>query len=253
MHRDDFAREAAALRARWDDLPLLCVGMVGSRRGWREVPYVPTPASLANLALGTVWVEREAVAITPGVSHVAPERCDVMRGEEVQFFGAVAAGLAPAGRLLCQPGTHSKWARVEAARIRDFSTAMTGEIYSLLRRHSLLAEMLDGEAAVGSAFQDGVREGCKQTVLSSLFGARAAQLLNARPAGDGASFVSGLLIASDVQSQIRGVNDDVYVIGDAPLGLLYAAAIETLGGRPHLIDSAAAFVAGAGKIWEVLA
>ena len=73
MHRDDFAREAAALRARWDDLPLLCVGMVGSRRGWREVPYVPTPASLANLALGTVWVEREAVAITPGVSHVAPE------------------------------------------------------------------------------------------------------------------------------------------------------------------------------------
>jgi 2-dehydro-3-deoxygalactonokinase len=89
--------------------------------------------------------------------------------------------------------------------------------------------------------------------LSSLFGARAAQLLNARSAGEGASFVSGLLIASDVQSQIRGVNDEVYVIGDAPLGPLYAAAIETLGGRPHPIDSAAAFVAGVSKIWEVLA
>jgi 2-dehydro-3-deoxygalactonokinase len=252
MQPDDFAREAAALRARWGDLPLLCVGMVGSRQGWREVPYVPTPASLANLALGTVWVERGTVAIAPGVSHVAPERCDVMRGEEVQFFGAVAAGLAPADRLLCQPGTHSKWARVEAARIRDFSTAMTGEIYSLLRRHSLLAKMLEGEAAIGPAFQDGVREGCKQTLLSSLFGARAAQLLNARSAGEGASFVSGLLIASDVQSQIRGVNDDVYVIGDAPLDTLYAAAIETLSGRPHLIDSAAAFVAGVSKIWEVL-
>src|SRR5882757_6426188 len=187
MQPDDFAREAAAIRARWGDLPLLCVGMVGSRQGWREVPYVSTPASVANLALGTVWLERGAVAITPGVSHVAPDRCDVMRGEEVQFFGAVAAGLAPADRLLCQPGTHCKWARVEAARIREFSTAMTGEIYSLLRRHSLLTKMLEGEAAIGPAFRDGVLEGCKQTLLSSLFGARAAQLLNVRSAGEGAS------------------------------------------------------------------
>ncbi|MEA3108042.1 MAG: 2-dehydro-3-deoxygalactonokinase [Gammaproteobacteria bacterium] len=252
VHRDEFAGEAAALRSRWGDLPLLCVGMVGSRRGWREIPYVPTPASLSNLALGTIWVERDSVAITPGVSQLSPDRCDVMRGEEVQFLGAVAAGVAPAERLLCQPGTHSKWARVQAARIQDFSTAMTGELYSLLRQHSLLAEMLEGEAVIGPAFHDGVREGCKQTLLSSLFGARAAQLLNVRPAGDGASFVSGLLIASDVRSQLRGVNDDVYVIGDAPLGPLYAAAIAALGGRPHLIDSTAAFVAGVSNIWEVL-
>jgi 2-dehydro-3-deoxygalactonokinase len=253
VRRDEFAYEAAALRSRWDDLPVLCVGMVGSRRGWREIPYVPTPASLESLALGAIWVEQNSVAITPGVSHTAHDRCDVMRGEEVQFLGAVASGLAPTERLLCQPGTHSKWARVQAARIRDFSTAMTGELYSLLRQHSLLAETLEGEAAIGASFHNGVREGCKQTLLSSLFGARAAQLLNARPAGDGASFVSGLLIASDVQSQLRGVSDDVYVIGDAPLGPLYAAAIEALGGRPHMVDSAAAFVAGVSKIWQVLA
>jgi len=198
-------------------------------------------------------VEQNSVAITPGVSHVVSDRCDVMRGEEVQFLGAVAAGLAPAERLLCQPGTHSKWARVQAAQILDFSTAMTGELYSLLRQHSLLAETLEGEAAIGAPFHNGVREGCKQTLLSSLFGARAAQLLDALPAGDGASFVSGLLIASDVQSQLRGVSEDVYVIGDAPLGPLYAAAIEALGGRPHMVDSAAAFVAGISKMWQVLA
>jgi 2-dehydro-3-deoxygalactonokinase len=253
VHGNDFAREAAKLRERWDNLPMLCSGMVGSRRGWREIPYVPTPASVATLAHDTVWIERGAVAITPGISHVAPDRCDVMRGEEVQFFGAVAAGLAPAGRLLCQPGTHSKWARVEGGQIREFSTAMTGEIYSLLREHSLLAEMLQGDTVAGPAFYDGVREGCKQNLLSSLFGARAAQLLNVRPAGDGAAFISGVLIAGDVQAHLGAGNDEVIVIGDAPLAALYAAAIETLGGRVNIVDGAAAFVAGISQIWGALA
>jgi 2-dehydro-3-deoxygalactonokinase len=253
VHGNHFVREAAKLRERWDNLPMLCSGMVGSRRGWREVPYVSTPASVATLAHGTLWVERGAVAITPGVSHVAPDRCDVMRGEEVQFFGAVAAGLAPAGRLLCQPGTHSKWARVEGGQIREFSTAMTGEIYSLLREHSLLAEMLEGDAVAGPAFHDGVREGVKHNLLSSLFGARAAQLLSVRPANDGASFISGVLIASDVQPHLGAVSGEVTIIGDAPLAPLYAAAIEILGGRARIIDSAAAFVAGVSQIWEELA
>ena len=175
-----------------------------------------------------------------------------MRGEEVQFLGAVSAGVAPEERLLCQPGTHSKWARVVAARIQDFSTSMTGELYSLLRRHSLLAQMLEGEAVIGTAFYDGVREGRKRTLLSSLFGARAAQLLNVRPAAEGPSFISGLLIGSDVESQVCSVDQEVFVIGDAPLGPLYAAAIESLGNRPHLIASAAAFIAGVSKIWELL-
>jgi 2-dehydro-3-deoxygalactonokinase len=252
LQRDDFAHEAAGLRARLGDLPLLCVGMVGSRSGWREVPYVATPAGLTQLALGTVWVERGVVAITPGLKYVARDRCDVMRGEEVQFLGAVSAGVAPEERLLCQPGTHSKWARVVAARIQDFSTSMTGELYSLLRRHSLLAQMLEGEAVIGTAFYDGVREGRKRTLLSSLFGARAAQLLNVRPAAEGPSFISGLLIGSDVESQVCSVDQEVFVIGDAPLGPLYAAAIESLGNRPHLIASAAAFIAGVSKIWELL-
>jgi 2-dehydro-3-deoxygalactonokinase len=253
VHGDDFAREAAELRETREILPMLCAGMVGSRRGWREIPYVATPATVASLAHGTVWVERGAAAITPGISHVAPDRCDVMRGEEVQFFGAVAAGLAPAGRLLCQPGTHSKWAKVEGEQIREFSTAMTGEIYALLREHSLLAEVLKGDAAVGPAFLDGVQEGFKHNLLSSLFGARAAQLLKVRPAEDGASFVSGVLIASDVQAHLRAANDVVTVIGDEPLASLYAAAIETLGARAHIIDSEAAFVAGISQIWELLA
>jgi 2-dehydro-3-deoxygalactonokinase len=247
-----FAEEAAALRRRFDQLPLLCVGMIGSARGWREVPYVAAPAGLQDLARGTVWVEPGIAAITPGVSLVAADRCDVMRGEEVQFLGAVAAGLVPAGALLCQPGTHAKWAQVQGDALRQFSTAMTGELFSLLLQHSLLTEVLKGAVTDGDAFRQGVEEARKRTLLTSLFGARAAYLLRRRAAQDGASFVSGLLIGTDVLAQLDASASEVYVLGDAPLGPLYCSVIEAMGGKAHLVDSAQAFIAGASRIWELL-
>lgn len=248
---EEFARDAAALRAAAPGLPLLLVGMVGSKRGWREVPYVPAPAGLSQLAAGAAWVEAGGAAIVPGVSYRTPARCDVMRGEETQFLGAMHARLAPEGALLCQPGTHAKWARVTDGQILEFSTALTGELYALLRAHSLLKEMLAGEVARGAAFYEGLREGCKQTLLSSLFGARAAQLLDARAPAEGASYVSGILIGSDVHSHLADARD-VYVIGEAPLAPLYGAAIEHLGATAHYIDSGTAFVAGAAELWGLL-
>jgi 2-dehydro-3-deoxygalactonokinase len=248
---DDFGKEAQGIRARLGDLPLLCIGMIGSRRGWREVPYVQSPASFEGLAAGTVWVEPGRAAITPGVSFKAADRCDVMRGEEIQFLGAKAAALAPDGALLCQPGTHSKWVRLENGCIKENSTALTGELFSLLKEHSLLKEVLTGEVRMNAAFLEGVREGGKQRLLSSLFGARAAHLLSVRAASDGAAYVSGLLIGSDVQSHLPN-QGEVHIIGDAPLAPLYAAAVSQFGGRAHLIDSSAAFVAGATRLWNLL-
>ncbi len=247
-----FPNEAAALRARLGDLPLLCIGMVGSKRGWREVPYVEAPASLEGVADGVRWVEPERAAIVPGVSSRAMDRCDVMRGEEIQFLGANAAGFAPDGACLCQPGTHSKWARVVDGRIQEFSTALTGEFFSLLRDHSLLKEVLIGEIQLNTAFREGVREGCRQRLLSSLFGARAAHLLGARAPGEGGAYVSGLLIGSDVHSHLPPANE-VYIIGDVPLAPLYAAAVLEVGGTAHLIDSGAAFLEGATRLWELIA
>ena len=252
LRPEEFAPEAAALRGEGSGLPLLCAGMVGSWRGWREVPYVSSPASLAQLAAGTVWVEPGRAAIVPGVSFRSAGRCDVMRGEEIQFLGAAYAGLAPDGELLCQPGTHAKWTRIRDGQIGEFSTALTGELYSMLRAQSLLKEVLTGEVAPHAAFCEGVHEGSRQTLLTSLFGARAAQLLSARPPAEGASYVSGMLIGSDVHSHLRGARD-VYVIGEAPLAPLYGAAIGHLGARAHYIDSGTAFLAGAIRLWELLA
>lgn len=238
----DFAGEAAAIRARFGDLPMLIAGMAGSRAGWREAPYVPAPADLDALAANLLAIDGRT-AIVPGVSVGEP--ADVMRGEEVQLLGAVEAGLAPRDALLAQPGTHCKWVRMEGGRIAAFSTSMTGELFALLRQHGLLAGQLQGEVSAGEAFLDGVREGRRRDLARSLFGIRAAGLLGERADADAASYASGVLIGSDVAARLEDSPEEtVHLLADPALGALYAAAIEANGGRATLVDSHAAFVAG---------
>lgn len=241
---DDFAGELAALRARFGDHPVLLAGMVGSTIGWREAPYVPAPAGVAELAAALMPIDGRT-AIVPGVSTLVDGRPDVMRGEEVQLLGAVAAGLAPADALLVQPGTHCKWARLAGGRLAGFTTAMTGELFALLRSGSVLAAQLNGEVTAGNAFLAGVEEGRRRDLAGSLFGIRAARMLGTRDDADAASYASGLLIGSDVA--VRLAEHDhatIHILADPALGALYAAAIAAHGRTAVTVDSHAAFVSG---------
>lgn len=236
----DFAGEAAGIRARFGDVPMLMAGMVGSRIGWREAPYVPVPAGIGELAASLLRIDART-AIVPGVSNASPP--DVMRGEEVQLLGAVEAGTVPRDALVVQPGTHCKWAEMEDGRIAGFKTAMTGELFALLRAHSLLAGQLGGEAKPGAAFDEGVAEGRRRDLAASLFGIRAAGLLGGRE--DAASYASGLLIGADVAARLESSRHDmIHILADPLLGQLYARAIEAHGRAARLADSHDAFVAG---------
>ena len=246
----DFAAEAAVIRARLGDLSMLCAGMVGSNRGWADAGYVAVPAGIDALAAGLYWVEPGRTAIVPGVCRTAGGRADVMRGEEVQLLGAVAAGLVPADALVVQPGTHAKWAAVTNGAISDFTTAMVGEMFALLGRGSLLADGLDLPAVDGAAFRAGVARGAQGDLLAGLFGARAALVLGQRERNDQASYVSGLLIGSDAAVRLAGHHGVVHVLAEAGLGGLYAAAITALGHQAMVVDSASAFVAGIAAVWR---
>lgn len=236
----DFAGEAAAIRARFGDLPMLLAGMVGSNIGWQAAPYVPAPAGVSELAASLLRID-ERTMIVPGVSTQA----DVMRGEEVQLLGAVAAELVPGDALLVQPGTHCKWATMADGRIADFTTAMTGELFALLRTHGLLAAQLHGEVTASSAFFEGVVDGKRRDLAASLFGIRAAKLLGVRDDADAAAYASGLLIGSDVAARLAGASDaPIFILSGPELGNLYTAAIAANGRSASLIDSHAAFVAG---------
>lgn len=248
LEKDAFPDAVAEIRERLGDLPLLLAGMIGSNRGWCEAPYVPSPAGIDDLAGGLKWAgEREA--IVPGVSYLHGERADVMRGEEVQLLGAVAAGLIPPDCLVCHPGTHNKWARVEGGRIASFRTVMTGELFSLLRKYSILADLLDDEAEADDSFLAGVRHALEHEDLpAELFSVRARVLLGAARSEDAPSYASGLLLGTDVRIGLGGERGEVIVMGRPELTRLYAAAIGEAGARLIELDGEQSFLAGIRQI-----
>jgi 2-dehydro-3-deoxygalactonokinase len=241
---EDFPGEAAAIRGRFGDLPMLLAGMVGSTIGWQVAPYVPAPAGIEELAANLLRIDPHT-AIVPGVSTLAEGRPDVMRGEEVQLLGAVAAGLVPADALLAQPGTHCKWAEMSDGRIAGFTTAMTGELFGLLKTHGLLTSQLQGDVTANHAFLEGVEEAKRRDLAASLFGIRAAKMLGTRDDADAAAYASGLLIGSDVAVRLAtSGHDRIHILAGPELGSLYAAAIRANGRTAHIVDSHTAFVAG---------
>ena len=234
----DFPAEIAALRARLGDAPMLLAGMVGSNRGWIEAPYVPCPAGIEALAGGLT--RAEGAAIVPGVRDTE----DVMRGEEVQLIGAVACGkLAPNGAA-CLPGTHAKWARMGRGAITGFRTVMTGEVFALLKNHSILSAQLQSPVRIGPAFIEGVQRGLDEgELLADLFTIRARALLGG--IDDPASYASGLLIGSDVAIGLSTMEDGpVALIGDPALTRFYAAALAEADMDSVEIDGETAFLAG---------
>jgi 2-dehydro-3-deoxygalactonokinase len=246
-----FPAAVAEIRSRLGELPLLLAGMIGSNRGWVEAPYVSCPAGIDDVVTGLAW-PAEDVAIVPGVSLLDGKRADVMRGEEVQLLGAVAAGLMPPDSHVWHPGTHNKWARMAGGRIRDFRTVMTGELFNLLKEHSILSDLLAMPAGGDEAFRMGVREGLGDSDLQAeLFAVRARTLLGAAPREAAASYTSGLLIGSDARIGLRDhEGGSVIVMGRPELTALYAAALGEAGVEALELDGEACFVAGIAKIAE---
>jgi 2-dehydro-3-deoxygalactonokinase len=239
-----YPAEISKIRTMHGDLPIIMAGMVGSNIGWRMAPYIAVPAGLHDLAANLLWID-DRTAIVPGLSLLNDHRADVMRGEEVQLLGAVSAELVPDSSLLCQPGTHCKWAEISDAKITDFITAMTGELFFLLRNHGLLAAQLGEDVTISAAFEEGVDAGARGDLATSLFGIRASKLLGRRGDRDASSYASGLLIGADVAARLAETEHPmVYVLADAALGGLYVAAIKRRGHSARLIDSHDAFVAG---------
>jgi 2-dehydro-3-deoxygalactonokinase len=249
LERSGFPAAVAEIRQRLGDEPLLLAGMIGSNRGWQEAPYVPAPAGIEEVAAALVW-PGERQAIVPGVSYQGDGRADVMRGEEVQLLGAVVAGQVPPDALVCHPGTHNKWVQVESGRIAVFRTVMTGELFNLLKEYSILADLLKAEAESNEAFRRGVRHALEHDDLpSELFAVRARVLLDQAPRREAASYISGLLIGSDVRiGQADQPGQTVYVMGRPELTRLYAAALREAGRDPIELDGEQSFLAGVAEL-----
>jgi len=242
-----FAQAFAAITADWPALPVLACGMVGSQHGWREAPYAPCPADAAALARQALTLD-ERIRILPGLMHDGAQP-DVMRGEETQIVGALALHPELAEQsCLVLPGTHSKWARVEAGRVTGFATHMTGELYALLRQHSVLARLMPADAAAApssdaaAAFLAGVDAARRDGALGhQLFAVRTLGLFKRLPAEQLPDYLSGLLIGHEIAHELgEGAPARLALVGDPALCGRYVLALARFGiGAPLQLDNTA--------------
>lgn len=247
--KGEFPAAVAEIRERLGDLPLLLAGMAGSNRGWVDAPYLPCPVGIDDLVTNLVWAD-ERSAIVPGVSYIGQGRADIMRGEEVQLLGGVAAGVVNPEGFVSHPGTHNKWALLRHGTIHIFGTVMTGELFNLLKEHSILADLLQAPVEPNDAFKRGVRRALEREMLAAdLFGVRAGVLLAQANKDDASSYASGLLIGADVRIGLTWpAGAQISVIGRPELTRLYAAAIREAGREAIELDGERCFLAGIQEI-----
>jgi 2-dehydro-3-deoxygalactonokinase len=241
-----------------DDTVCLMSGMVGSKQGWLEAPYCRCPAGFEEIAAGLAWVVRGRVAIVPGLSceHdglpgvTGLQRIpDVMRGEETQILGALQL-LGQHQGLVVLPGTHSKWAKVQAGCVQSFSTFMTGEFFALLRQHSILSRTLpvgDGAFDAG-AFDQGVTLALRSnSLLHTAFGVRALSLFDRLPAAALPSYLSGLVIGEELRGRTWQGAAEVIIVGAEALSLRYQRALALQNVRARRLGSEATWAG----LWAV--
>ncbi|MES1937738.1 2-dehydro-3-deoxygalactonokinase [Salinisphaera hydrothermalis] len=223
------------------ELPALACGMIGSRGGWAEAEYVDCPAELSVLAdrLLTIDADPVSLRVVPGVMQPSGPgvRPDVMRGEETQVLGALSAAPELAERgVLVLPGTHCKWVHIAEHRLAAFTTYMTGELFAVLRHHSILGKPAADRDGItdDKAFELGVdtaREAGAAGLSSILFSARSRMLAGEIAAESTPDYLSGLLIGDELRSALTGVGEvpPLRLIGDDALCRRYRHALARFG------------------------
>jgi 2-dehydro-3-deoxygalactonokinase len=249
----------------WGCLPVVMSGMVGSNIGWQVVPYVESPAPIREIRRRCKSFEARGhrLSIVPGVScRNALGEPDLMRGEELQILGWYESGAeAAAGEhILCLPGTHTKWVRFVDGVVETFMTALTGELYAVLCRHSILVPPA-GRAEPGAfdepAFRDGLALARRSggDLLYTLFSVRSRQIETPERGEDPASYLSGLIVGADVIAgleRFRPWSGTVELIGDVALCRKFAIALEGLGLATNITDGIDAAYAGFRSFGGVL-
>ena len=233
-----FAQVLEDAAADWIDssgTQIMMSGMIGSRQGWKEANYVPCPAGLPEIASAMCAVQWRSgngqtrnARIAPGLScRDESGTADVMRGEEVQILG-VLRQIGGGEQLVCLPGTHSKWVRVRDNRITSFRTHMSGEVFAVLKQHSILGRTMSTDQFDDAAFVDGVsRAADAGGMLHHLFGVRAQVIAGNLPDAQSASYLSGIIIGHELLSEAPQAAR-FHLVGASKLNRVYSLAASTM-------------------------
>ena len=226
----------------YDDLPAIASGMIGSRQGWLEAPYIACPATVEHLAKQlseVITSTQQSLWLVPGVSFQDSSGIpDVIRGEETQIFGELVSNQS-SRQLFILPGTHSKWVLVEDNRIVWFATFMTGEVFAVLQQHSILGRLMTDTKMDSTAFKCGLNYAANNNsqqggLLKKLFSTRTLGLFDQIPSDGIYAYLSGLLIGSEIAEGLACVENrenrnaikTITLIGEPVLTGLYEQALQ---------------------------
>ena len=241
-----------------NDLPVVICGMAGARQGWVEAGYIDTPAHLALILQRAVPVPGQSrdIRILPGIAQRDPRAPDVMRGEETQLLGAL--GVDAAGEaVVCIPGTHSKWARVSGGTVERFATFMTGELFSVVSRETILSHAVVGANEEDTeAFKSAVIAAFETPALAAnlLFRVRSSQLLYGSSASSAREKISGTLIGLELAAGLAGdqPRSGITLVASGRLAVLYRLAFETFSVAVQSIDAEEAVRRGLSMAAEAI-
>ena len=240
---DEFASHFDSLVSGFPVSSVLAAGMVGSRQGWREAPYISCPASLDSLTSNITFVESRSpsFAIVPGVKYESSDRCDIMRGEETAIMGLLLDDSDLSG-IVILPGTHTKWVRVESGRIIDFRTYMTGELFEILCTHSILRHSVPGDSSSSPSLPSADLFGSlateSESLMGRLFGLRASDILGL-DSGSLREKLSAMLVMDEVRCALSDgyESSDYILVGSVPHIDLWGSALRSYDKGVHIYES----------------
>ena len=216
-----------------DGLPILACGMTGGRGKWREVAYLPAPATLTDLAASLASPEdRPDIRIVPGLKAMTDGRMINHR--------------------IVAPGTHSKWIAARPGQIRGYRTFMTGELFAAIRKGTIMGAGMGQPGVDAGAFADGVARALSDPALTAvLFSVRVETLADRLSPDAAADYLSGLLIGAEVAAQVADISSPVTLVGAEILNARYATALGIAGFSDiRVADGAAATARGLWRIHE---
>jgi 2-dehydro-3-deoxygalactonokinase len=228
----------------WDkSLPVIASGMITSRQGWVELPYVDCPAGPQDLAKAVhtkSLASGRTIHFLTGLHLKSPTLGhDVMRSEETQVFGAIESG----AKHFVTPGTHSKWIDVENGKITNFATYVTGETFAVMKAHSILGRLMANDVDDEHAFLNGIDRAFADPagLLHNLFSARSLALYQELAPEHISSYLSGMIVGAEVGHAIsmRDSTQHYIVLASPGIGGKYITAMKHAGLRVSMGDALA--------------
>jgi 2-dehydro-3-deoxygalactonokinase len=256
--RDDARNQGFAQSPECAPECVIAAGMITSPLGLAEVPHIPTPAGLNELAAATRQynfpeITDLPILLIPG-ARSGPRRCDqetvgatdVMRGEETLLIGLHTLGLLAPRSTLLNLGSHWKVIEFDQyARIAASVTSMTGELIHTAQTQTILAGSVPQarpEACDREWLEAGMREQRRSGLARALFCVRLLEQGSDGSADQRLSFLLGAFLASDMDAMVsRGLFDSagkVVIAGGGVIAEAWRGALAQLSAQTVILDDA---------------